>query len=333
MSGLKNVMIVVLAVALTALTGVAWRQQAEIARLRGPSAWQVVAPVSLVGVRNGTEHRVSFPPVRSATIPGDDRFGDQYRLEFGLGNQSRRDASSRRASQTLARLAGDPEFLSALGVYQLGALDARFAGLFRKLNLEAEELTMFKRLLAEKEGAEFDVVAVGQRVAESPLSPEDLRETIRTVKARVEGEIENSLGAQRYEIYRDYERTLPQRATVAQLEQRLSYSKTPLATEQAEALVHILAEHAPAKDGVVAAPAAFVASGDEALQSIRAGSGAAVVSDEALGRAQGMLSPGQYSALQQIQSEQLSALRASQLIRGATPDANTRLLDWRILLQ
>ena len=335
MSQFKNVTIAGLAVALAVVALMAWRQEREIERLRQSTVRTISPTLPMFALRDATGRRVEFPPSRDGVGSREDQRPETYGPDYGFNDEERRSSRHGRSHRSLAKLVQNPEFLTALGTYQQGVLDSRFAGLFRKLNLSGAELAAFKRLLTQKESAEFDVVAVGETVSDGPLSPEELRSTVRTVQAQVENEIRASLGSDRYAVYREYEATLPQRTTVAQLEQRLSYSPTPLTPAQSESMIHILATHAPTTNAVVAAPTAVVTETDsnDSLPLVRHGTVAAVVTDDAVAQAQTILTADQLEALHQIQNEQQSAVLASQFLRAAYPGPNPPRLDWKFLMQ
>jgi hypothetical protein len=215
----------------------------------------------------------------------------------------------------------NPEFVQALNLQRHASLDTRFAGLFRTLNLGATELAAFKNLLVEKENVALDVVMVSETLADGPLSPEALRASARSAQAQVEQAIHGSLGSERYEIYRDYERTLAHRATVAQLEQRLSYTSTPLTPGQADALVRILAEYAPPAP-VETAPVMSVmvrAGVPEAVPIPPTTASTGRVTEEVIAQSQSVLDPGQVQALRELQNGQQAAIRAAELIRQIAP--------------
>lgn len=332
MATLKNLLIAGLATALAVVALLAWRQQGELKRLRHES--RARAPV--VVLRTASGRRVMFPPPKAWGAPLEDERIENFgsRMFSDVPPPDHQGPPPRRGA--LGQLTENPEFLNALGVYQEGGLDARFAALFRQLHLSPSELANFKRLLAEKENAEVDVVAMGESVPENPLSPQDLKSTVDAVKQRVEKELRESLGEDRYAAYRDYEQTLPQRTTVAQLEQRLSYSGTPLTPVQSESLVRILASNSAAHESSLVAPSAALASGEaeSAVPVVRRGNVSAVVSDAALTQSQSVLSNDQVAALRQIQFEQHSALRASQLIQLAFPGgADSIPPSWPLLFQ
>lgn len=329
----KNMLILGLSAALAACAVVAWRQRGEIEQLKHRPGLALAPAVVLR--QSSARHFPLPPPPRNLAPPLEDERVENFGQRLRLGGEPRTRPPEPRRGRVLAKLAANPEFLNALGVYQEGSLDARFAELFRKLNLTGEELARIKRLLAEKENAEFDVYAIGETVQDAPLSTEELRSTVREVRMQVEDELRLSLGAERYELYREYVHTLPQRTTVAQLEQRLSYSSTPLTPGQSEAMVRVLAANAAPKEAVLVAPSAVLA-GTEAMESVpvvRQNAISAVVSESAMMESQHVLSAAQMDALRQIQFEQHSALRASQLIRSALPANNPPVPGWPLLFQ
>jgi len=76
---------------------------------------------------------------------------------------------------------------------------------------------------------------------------------------------------------------------VNQLQQDLSYTETPLTSAQAEQMAQLLAQTAP--------------TGSDTPPSGNRNPGS-VITDETLSRAQGVLSPAQLQALQEIQQQQ-----------------------------
>jgi hypothetical protein len=215
----------------------------------------------------------------------------------------------------------NPEFVQAFGVQRQAMLDTRFAGLFRQLNLGADELAAFKNLLVEKENVVLDVVAVSESSTDGPLSPDALRASVRAAQAQVEQAIHRSLGGERYAIYREYERTLAQRATVAQLEQRLSYTGAPLTPTQSEALVRIFVAAAPPTPAESRPVASVVvrAGVPEAVPILPTNAATGRITEEVIVQAQTVLAPTQVTALREIQVEQTAAIRAAELIRDVVP--------------
>ncbi len=327
----KDVLIGVLALAAITLTAVAWRQHAEIRRLALASAADRAAGEP--HLRTATARNLTFvtPPV--ARAPEERlRTGDQW-LEESFLPRARAAKSRATAANPLAALIANPQFFQMLALHRQATLDTRFAGLFRRLDLGADQLATFKRLLAEKENVALDVVAVSETQPDGPLSDEMFGTSVNAARARVEDEIRTSLGDDRYTVYQEYTQTLPQRTVVAQLEQRLSYSPTPLSPAQSESLVRILVAHAPPAASAETAPTSTVVVGTGRLAAtplVEAHPTATLVTNEVLAEAQTVLSTQQVAALNDLRVEQEASAQTFQLIRDSLPISNRaggRLLD------
>ena len=338
-SPFKDVLIGGLALATVGLTIAVWQQRTEIRRLSAAVATAVLEPApGNVKLRTATSRSLTLvtpPTVRASDERAratEQSFDETYLLPS-------RPTNSRPAPvRSLAQLIANPEFFQALALHRQAALDARFAGLFRRLDLGADELAAFKRLLAEKENVALDVVAVSESQPDGPLSDEMIGASVNASRARVEDAIHASLGDERYAVYRDYSQTFAQRTAVAQLEQRLSYSPTPLSPAQSESLVRILVAHAPAAASAETAPTSTVVVGTGRLAAtplVETHAPTAVVTNEVLVEAQAVLAPQQIAALRDLRVEQDASARALQLIRENLPAAERtaagRLID--LLLQ
>lgn len=323
-----------LLLAVVGLTILACHQRWEIRRLSQEKYYAAERPA--VTVRTAHTRSLGVLPLRAESpVRQNFRAKDEWG-PVGTGDPARAPETKSPPTRALARLLDNPEFFQALEMHRQATLDARFAGLFRRLALGAEELAAFKRLLTEKENVALDAVAVGETLPEGPLPVETLQASVTAARAKVEEAIRASLGGDRYAVYREYEQTQPQRAVVAQLEQRLSYSAAPLAPAQAEALVRILATHAPesAPAGPSATAVVVGTGAPAAVERLQAETAAAKVSDAALSEAQAVLTGPQQAALRQIQAEQQASLLALQLISENLPagdNRQNRLL--RLLLQ
>ncbi len=335
MSQFKNAVIGGLTLALTAGTFLAWRQHGEIERLSRAGSLAGLPAVPAINLHAGAgRHFTLMPRASSPAIREEERPESPAPYGIFRGDARATEAAAPR-SKTLAHLIDNPEFIQALDTYQQGTLDARFATLFRRLNLTAAELATFKRLLAEKENVALDVFAVSETTPQGPLSPAALRESVSAAQAQVENAIESSLGSDRYAVYREYEATAAQRATVAQLEQRLSYSDTPLTPAQVESLVRILVVNAPEKSAAPLSAVSVVVAANtgELTPVIHASAVPGRVSDQAVVAARQVLGTEQVTALREIQDEQQAAVRASELIRETYPIDNRSAFGWRALMQ
>jgi len=325
MSRTKDILIVGLALSSGALAVIVWRQQNELERRTAAARTSVQRPNTMT-VRTAAHRTLANPPRADAprTVEHEDaeRSSATNESAFSFAPEPPAKPARGRAS-ALVKLMENPEFLEALTRQRHAMLDARFGELFRRLNLENDQLAAFKRLLVEKENIALDVVTVSESSPDGPLSPETLRASVRVAQGQVEQAIHSSLGGDRYAMYRDYERTLAHRATVTQLEQRLSYTRDPLGPAQAEAVVRIMASTtSPPAENTTPPVSVLVRPGvPDAVPLLPATSATGRVSEEVIAQVQAVLTPPQVEALKEIQLEQQAAQKTAQMIRDVAPAA------------
>ena len=145
--------------------------------------------------------------------------------------------------------------------------------------------------------------------------PDEFQQAIAQAQAAVDSQIQAELGAAGFAQYQQYQQTLPQRNTANQLQQSLSYTSTPLSDDQANQLIQILAQTAPADSGSGGnRNGFFFAAGNV---NIMAGAGGAgQITDQAISQAQTVLSAPQVQALQQLQQQQQARQQMQQLMRA-----------------
>lgn len=206
-------------------------------------------------------------------------------------------------------------------VHERAALDRRFAALFRQLNLDPDKLARLKNLLVERELSTSDAyVAASEQGIDLQRDSRSAEQAVAAATAEVERAIAELLGGEAYAAYSRYRDSLPHRGTVEQLEQRLSYTPTPLSESQSAALLQIFA--ATAND---ARPPS--GRGDAVLVTP---SGALPfagppITDAAVAQAQGVLDGAQLAALRELQQTQraqqeaLSRISPSELPTRALP--------------
>ena len=167
-----------------------------------------------------------------------------------------------------------------------------------------------KDLLAEKQNVPRDVISAARAEGMGREDRDDIRSLIQLSQQEIENDIRATIGDQAYEALNQFEETATQRSMVSQLDDRLSYTGTPLNRTQAEAMVTILAETGGA---IERRGAGFDTPGG--------GSGRTVaITDDTLIRAQGVLGADQMEALRQIQAEQAAAATVREAMRGQFRD-------------
>jgi hypothetical protein len=224
-----------------------------------------------------------------------------------------------------------PEMRRLMAVGQRGQLDARYAPLFKSLGLPPQQLDRFKQLLVDKQNSAMDVMAAARSQGITPDSRGQLQSLMQQANRELDDGIKNLLGDSAYQQYQQFDRTQTQRAIVDQLATRLSYTDTPLTPQQSEQMVQLLADTAPpapsaGAQNVVTYGAARIATTSvgagpaggplpvTVFNSMAGGPGASIT-DEAVNRAQSVLSPTQVGALQQLQAEQQAQQQMGQLMR------------------
>jgi hypothetical protein len=217
-----------------------------------------------------------------------------------------------------------PKAQALRAVQQKAALDSRYAALFKNLHLPPEQLEKFKTLLSERESTMMDVMAVAREQGIDPRSdPEAFRKLLSTVQADLDNTIKATLGDDAFAQYQAYEQTQPQRNVLSQLEQRLSYTDSPLTATQSDQLLQILAATS------ATSPASAAGGPPPGRGGFRPGGAGgaptATISEATVTQAQTVLNPAQVAALQQLQQQQQAQQQLQQLMSDTTkaPAAGT----------
>ncbi len=217
-----------------------------------------------------------------------------------------------------ASIMASPEVQKLMAMQQKGALDGRYASLFKQLQLSPADLEKFKNLLVEKQASVMDVLATARADGlTGPDSRDQVRQLVQDAQAEVENNIRSTLGDAAYAQYQNFETTAPQRNVVSQLEQRLSYSTTPLTDTQSAQLVQILSQTAPpsgsntGSGGMVSLLGGAFRGGGGLLPG-----GNSPITSDAISQAQSILSAQQLAALQTLQQEQQASAQLRQQLRA-----------------
>jgi hypothetical protein len=201
----------------------------------------------------------------------------------------------------------DPKFAKLMATEQRGMLDSRYAALFKNLKLSPEQLQKFKDLLVEKQNSMRDVMQAARAQGLDPRSDRAaFQQLVSQTNAEIDANIASTLGADGFQQYQQYEQTLPERNFVSQLDQRLSYSSTPLTQDQQDQLINLLSHNSPPTN-----TDRLARGGPNGLRYN--------VSDQAIASASSILSADQVAALQQLQQEQQAQRAIFQQMRNQHP--------------
>lgn len=313
MRSMKNYVIFFLTLTTLGVGYLAWSQHRELAALR-------TAPgdPERAEARRQTWRASSTAPApteKSAGKPADP-------ANPGATEGFRR---GDRAFNQVMQVLDNPDYQTLMNLTQKGMLDGRYAALFKQLKLTPQQLEQFKEYLVEKQTAMMDVLAAARAQGlDMRQDGEVVRNMMKTTQDELDANIRTALGDTTYAAYQDYERTLPTRNVIGQLESRLSYSGTPLTEAQNQEMVRILAE--TGDQGRVptirtATPAVSIAGGPGVNAQMGtaiaiASGGGVLITDATVDRSRAVLAADQVAALQEIQQEQQAAQQLGRTMRA-----------------
>jgi hypothetical protein len=330
MRSMKNYLLLVLVLIVISLSALAWKQYQEIAALRAAALGN--------GERADWQERVWAAQKRAQNLEGQLAAARPGGSAAGAAAPSARGQAPGAASGNMmtgfASLMNRPEAVRLMAMREKAMLTARYAALFTKLALSPEKLAQFQGLLADKLSVPMDVLTAASQQGINPMqNPQEFHQLVQNAQAEIEEKIKAALDPASYAQYQNYLQTEPQRMVVNQLQQSLGYTDTPLTTAQADQLMQILADTSPVNGGGVITSGAAVAyvnrtgPGNSMVVAVGppppdggGGLGGSQVTDEAVTRAQGVLSPAQIQALREIQQQQQAAAQLrQQMMQNAGP--------------
>jgi hypothetical protein len=319
----RNILSALLALALVAVSAMAWRQYRELIVLRaqladGDNATLKRQMADARKTIKSLEERIAALRGRRGGAEGDVA-GDGADGQNGAGEANRRQGGRFGA---FAELAGNPDFQKLLAIQAKGRINQVYGPLFKALNLSPDQLNQFQSLLADKQQALMDVMQAAREQGLNPRSdPQGFQTLVNQAISQVDQNIQQSLGDAGFQQYQQYQQTLPERNTVNSLQQQLSYTQTPLTDDEASAMISLLAQNQPQRAGNGTAGTTNGGDPGPGPMALMNGGGNAKVTDEAISQAAGVLSAPQISALQQIQQQQQAQQQMQQLMRAANQGA------------
>lgn len=346
----------ILLLTLTTIGGavLAWKQYGELVQLRAVAMnrderadfqkriWDLEKMNRELEDRLAAARSPDSPDLAAGTA--EERGGERG-PRGGRGDPAGR-ADLRQQFEAMRELTSKPEFQALVGFQQRAAIEARYAALFRSLNLNDEQTRKLTNLLADRGNVRRDVDEAARAAGIDPRSnPEAFRKLFTDAQNELNSAIKSVIGDQGFAQLQSFEQTLPQRAVVDTLQQRLANTGMPLTPQQSEQLVSILAANTPPRPlqppaapagppvargmlelGVPGfAPGGAPGRGGPDIGGLIAGlaggigdnrlAGAAPVTAAAVAQAQTVLAPPQVAALQQIQQQQQAQQQLQQLVR------------------
>jgi hypothetical protein len=210
-------------------------------------------------------------------------------------------------------LMNDPQFVKLMALQEKARLDSSYAPLFKQLtqqlNLSPAQLAAFQNLLVQKQDAARDVLAAARdQGLDLRTDRAEIGQLVTQSNTEIDNQIESTLGSDAYAQYQSYEQTLPQRNTVNQIQQSLSYTSSPLTDSQAQQLIQTLAANAPPTHNNNPTSIRALTVGTNNLTS--------PITPAAIAAAQTFLSPSQIAALVNQQAVQQASAAISASFQG-----------------
>lgn len=212
----------------------------------------------------------------------------------------------------------DPEIAPLMLKQRQRQVAARYAALFAKLGLSAEQRSKLEQLLADKQLSRFEAMGLARRQG---LGPEEAMSLAKESDAEADSAIKTLLGDSAYSQLQTYDQTYSQRTSVASLSSQLSYSGESLSSDQQEQLISVLAENSVVDSSATnggppgmgwGANSVFSTSDSDAdvaeFFATKAASDA-----EVLSQVSSFLSSAQVAAVQQMQEAETEQLRLTAL--------------------
>lgn len=297
--------VVILGVTTITAAGLAYHhyQRAEelAARLAAEQSQQIdlsAQPAARVTDSQTEPKEVAKAAAKKTTAEEEPAADTEEEQENRGRDRGRRDMAAR-----FAAIMADPEYAEAFNLQQRARLDREYADLFAQLNLPPATLARLQDLLIEKQNTARDVFTAAREEGFGREDRDEIRTLMEETQAEIDADIAAAIGQTGFETMQTYEQTGRQRALVDQFESRLSYTASPLNSVQSQALTSILAETAPAQNRGRGGDSAF-------------GGGGVSITDEAISRAQGVLSSSQVQSLQDLQAEQQAGQKLAEAMRS-----------------
>jgi hypothetical protein len=255
---MKNTLMIMLAVATLAVSGVCLYQarqlQARKAEIAGLQRQVQTQADQLEAVKSSQERlkqrHLDIADKLEATSSALD--SAQEAAARAASNAAVATASAKKAAAsgkpgenfgpTIAKMLENPEMKKMIAAQQRAMMDMMYGPLFKELGLSPEETDRFKEMLlavqmkgVEQAGSLFGGKADAKEKAE-------LAKSLSDATKQSEDEIKAFLGDARYAQYEDYKETIGERMQLNQLTQQLASGQNALTADQQGQMLNIMKE-------------------------------------------------------------------------------------------
>jgi hypothetical protein len=213
----------------------AWRQHNELVLLRA-TALNTDDRAALQKRLWDAEKRAREADTRAGAAQASQNSGEKPVDESTGGEATKKAAPADKkgpSQMEILAFLNNPESQHALTEKLRGVVDARYAALFKSLNLSPPQLERLKSLLLERQSAAVDVAAASLAQGLKP-NQNELRTMISSAQDETDRKLQTELGAQSYAQFQTYENAQLFRGATTNLQHALTRVDAGLSDAQAE---------------------------------------------------------------------------------------------------
>lgn len=152
--------------------------------------------------------------------------------------------------EMLGKMMKDPAMREMMREQQKAAINMMYAGLFKDLNMTAEEKDKLRALLTDSQMRNIEN-AQGLFGGGEKAPGEEARKELETAKKETDEQIKALLGEERFAYFQDYQKNMGERMQLDQFKNQLAGENLPLRDEQSALLLQIMKEEKLARPPVI----------------------------------------------------------------------------------